>query len=94
MQQKELLEEFSMSYEELAQYLLRKYGPAKYDYFSTEDCTSKNKRTSRTSEGLYCHHIREDIGDDLSQSEIAKTCPFSWQKGENLLFKSIRHLSI
>lgn len=93
MQQKELLEEFSMSYEELTQYLLKKYGPSKYDYFSTKDCTSKNKRTSRTSEGLYCHHIREDIGDDLSQSEIAKACPFSWQKAENLIYcNALEHL--
>ena len=93
MQQKELLEEFRMSYEELAKYLLRKYGPAKYDYFSTEDCTSKNKRTSRASEGLYCHHIREDIGDNLSVTAYARSSPFSWQKAENLLYcNALEHL--
>lgn len=93
MHQKELLDEFSMSYEDLIQYLLKKYGPAKYNYFYTEDCKTKNRKASRTSEGLYCHHIREDIGDNLSQPSFAKGTPFSWHKAENLVYcNALEHL--
>lgn len=32
MESKEILEEMEMNYDEFVSYLLKKYGPAKYDY--------------------------------------------------------------
>ena len=49
-----------MNYDEFVSYLLKKYGPAKYDYFTNATCKTKSKRISRTKEGLFCHHIDED----------------------------------
>lgn len=51
-----------MNYDEFVSYLLKKYGPAKYDYFTNATCKTKSKRISRTKEGLFCHHIDEDKG--------------------------------
>ena len=61
-----------MTYSELVEYLLKKYGPAKYDYFCTESCKSKNSKVSRTSEGLYCHHIDEDKAIMLSNDKLVE----------------------
>lgn len=41
-----------MNYDEFVSYLLKKYGPAKYDYFTNATCKTKSKRISRTKEGL------------------------------------------
>ena len=75
-----------MSYEDLVTYLLDKYGGAIGDYFRTPECNSKNKKIVRTSEGLYCHHIDEDKGGNLSDSQGAKVQPFEWQKKERLVY--------
>ena len=69
-----------MSYHELVQFLINKYGPAKYDYFTNEYCTIKNKKVTRTSEGLFCHHIDEDKAILLSNSEYASQNPFEYQR--------------
>ena len=37
-----------MKYDEFVSYLLKKYGPAKYDYFTNATCKTKSKRISRT----------------------------------------------
>ena len=37
----EIKRQLDMTYSELVEYLLKKYGPAKYDYFCTESCKSK-----------------------------------------------------
>ena len=44
-----------MTYDELCCYLLKKYGKAEYDYFSTPECKSVQKKNSRTKEGLEIH---------------------------------------
>lgn len=75
-----------MSYDELVSYLVTKYGPAKYDYFSSENCTTKNRRVTRTSNGLFCHHIDEDKADKLSDSTYAAKYPFAYQKAERLVY--------
>lgn len=77
------------NYDELVQFLLKKYGPAKYDYFMNELCTTKNKKVSRTSEGLYCHHIDEDKEIMLSNDTLAKRCPFAYQKADRLVYCNI-----
>lgn len=75
-----------MSYKELVQFLLNKYGPAKYDYFSTETSITKNKKVTRTDEGLYCHHIDEDKAILLSKDEFASQNPFEYQKADRLVY--------
>ena len=52
MNRKEFKDELKMTYGELQSYLIQKYGGAKCDYFVNPECKSKNKKVSRTSEGL------------------------------------------
>lgn len=75
-----------MSYQELVQLLLKKYGPAKYDYFVNERCISKNSKISRTNEGLFCHHIDEDKAIMLSTDKYAAQNPFRYQKADRLVY--------
>lgn len=89
MDRNEIYRELKMSYEDLQQYLVRKYGAAKYDYFASPECNSKNKKISRTSEGLFCHHMDEDKGYNLASAEFAKTQPYKWQKKERLVYCNI-----
>lgn len=65
---KEYLVLLSKSYEEANEVLLQKYGPAQDDYFreasyqrfmNGEIKSITKGKFSRTSEGLYCHHIDE-----------------------------------
>lgn len=86
MRRVELLDEIKLSYQGLVDYLINKYGPAKYNYFATPECRSKVKKVTRTSEGLICHHIREDEGGNLSDSFTAKGLPYEWQMKENLVY--------
>lgn len=80
MNNKEIGDELKMTYGELQCYLIQKYGAAKYDYFSTPECKSSNKKVTRTSEGLYCHHMDEDKEYNLGSPLQAKLQPFEWQK--------------
>lgn len=75
-----------MSYQELVQFLLKKYGPVKYDYFVNERCISKNSKISRTNEGLFCHHIDEDKAIMLSTDKYAAQNPFRYQKADRLVY--------
>lgn len=75
-----------MSYDELVQFLINKYGPAKYDYYTNEYCTTKNKNVTRTKEGLYCHHIDEDKAIMLSNDAFARANPFEYQKANRLVY--------
>ena len=64
-----------------------------YDYFPNPECNSKNKKVTRTSEGLFCHHIMENIYGNLGNKHIAKVYPFVAQKKENLVYCNfIEHL--
>lgn len=75
-----------MSYQELVQFLLKKYGPVKYDYFVNERCISKNSKISRTKDGLFCHHIDEDKAIMLSTDKYAAQNPFRYQKADRLVY--------
>lgn len=86
MDTREVRLELDMSYDELAAYLLRKYGAVQYDYFTNEACTSKSKRISRTAEGLFCHHIDEDKGYMLSAKSYAVRYPFNYQRANRLVY--------
>lgn len=84
---REELKEFEQkSYAEMVDYLLKKYGPAEADYFTDSVSWIKNRNISRTREGLYCHHIDEDVIPTLSDPEIARAHPFRHQKKDRLLY--------
>ena len=89
MDKLEIYKELKMSYGELQQYLLKKYGGAVYDYFHTPECKTKNRKVTRTKEGLYCHHMDEDKGGSLSDPLKARMQPFEWQKKERLVYCNI-----
>ena len=93
MKHEEIVKEVKMTYYELQDYLLEKYGSAKYDYFTEPECKYKNKKVSRTKEGLYCHHMDEDEGGNLSNPPQARQQCFEWQKKERLVYCNlIEHL--
>lgn len=81
--------EFNMSYKELVEHLLKKYGAARHDYFKDTGCSVKNDFVSRTNEGLICHHIDEDKAIMLSTDKFAAKNPFSYQKAERLVYCNI-----
>lgn len=89
MKSEEVKIELGMGYQELVDYLLKKYGPAVYDYFVNETCRTKNKKVSRTSEGLVCHHIDEDKAIMLSNDKYAINNPFEYQKADRLVYCNI-----
>lgn len=86
MNSDELIDEWLMDYDEQVEYLLNKYGGAKYDYFHNETCRSINQKVKRTNEGLICHHIDENVYENLSTIKIAKGHPFSVQKADRLVY--------
>lgn len=93
MNVKEIEKELQLNYVELCEYLQNKYGLAVVDYFPNPECKARNKRTSRTKEGLYCHHADEDKGGNLSNPPQARMQPYEWQKKERLVYcNAIEHL--
>ena len=89
MEQAEIRREISLSYYDLCNYLIDKYGAAKFDYFPNPQCRAKRPKISRSSEGLYCHHIDEDKGGNLSSPASAQKQPFAWQKAVRLVYCNI-----
>lgn len=89
MKSEEVSKELGLSYDELVKYLLDKYGPAKSDYFINEKCRSVSKAISRSSEGLFCHHIDEDKAIMLSDKDYAINNPFEYQKASRLVYCNI-----
>ena len=81
MKSNEIKFERNLSYNELVAYLLAKYGVAKYPYFCNKECKSKQKNNSRTNEGLFLHHIGENMHIQLSQPSYAKRLPFEKYQG-------------
>lgn len=85
------------TYDEAIEFLLKKYGPSQYDYFSEKSYQRfmngeiKNitsGKYKRTAEGLYCHHIDEiselKISDPLFIKE--NNVPFEYQQKERLVY--------
>ncbi|GAB2022191.1 hypothetical protein RyT2_12650 [Pseudolactococcus yaeyamensis] len=87
----------SKTYDDAVNFLLEKYGPATSDYFSEKSYNrfksgeiksiSKGKIT-RTSEGLYCHHIDEDKIIMISNPAFIKALdiPYDYQKKNRLVY--------
>ena len=93
MDKEEIIKEMEMDYDQLVQYLLNKYGGSKYDYFVNEGCKTKNKKVTRSNEGLLCHHIDEDKGYCLCSPVAAQCFSFGYQKKERLVYCNyIEHL--
>lgn len=91
------LDLLSKTYDEAVKFLLDKYGPAQDDYYKENSYTRfmngkiKNisrGKYSRTSEGLYCHHIDENIFLNISNKSYIKRqeIPFKYQKKERLVY--------
>ncbi len=89
MDKKEIEKQLNMTYIELTQYLQNKYGKSEYDYFRNESCSSVNPQVSRTSEGLFCHHIDEDKAIELSSIKHARNNPYAYQKADRLVYCNI-----
>lgn len=94
---KEYLDLLLMNYEEAVELLLQKYGPAKDDYFRESSYQrfmngeikniTKGKFT-RTSEGLYCHHVDEIKWLKISDQSFVKEykIPFDNQRKNRLVY--------
>jgi len=96
---KEYLEMKKMTYSQLVNYLQTKYGVPQGSYWLTPSCRTKNNKIMRGKEGLYCHHVREDLSNCLCNSSLAVTVPFEWHQDNNLVYcnfleHSLLHLKI
>ena len=74
----------NMTYTEYCDYLQKKYGIGLADYMTKS--FYKNKKVSRTSEGLVAHHKAEDKMIQLSTKAVAQMCLFEWQLKENIVY--------
>ncbi|MCM3612694.1 hypothetical protein M4S82_15720 [Planococcus sp. MERTA32b] len=91
------LDLLSKNYEEAVDWLLQKYGPAQDDYFressyqrfmNGEIKNITKGKASRTSEGLYCHHIDEIKWLKMSDQNFVKVynIPFENQRKNRLVY--------
>ena len=74
----------NFTYLEYCNYLQAKYGIGLSDYMTKN--FNKNKKVTRTKEGLFAHHKFEDHAIMLSTKEMAMGCPFEWQLAENIVY--------
>lgn len=82
-----------LNYDELVDYLLKKYGKVNGNYFIDEGCNYKNKNITRGNEGLFIHHIDEDKAILLSNPKIAIKYPYDYQKANRLVYSNyLEHL--
>ena len=74
----------SLEYDSLCIYLQKKYGVPKKNYFSKS--WEKNKLNYGKFKGLFVHHIKENIADNLSTVSSAKTYSYEYQHKEYLVY--------
>lgn len=95
----------SKNYDEAVDFLLQKYGSAQDDYFkeksykrfmNNEIKNITRGNFSRTSDGLYCHHIDENRMLKISDKDFCKKnkIPFEYQKKERLVYCDLIEHSI
>lgn len=72
------------TYLEYCDYLQKKYGIGLSDYMTKS--YNKNKKVTRTKDGLIAHHKMENHAIMLSTKEMAENFPFEWQKAENIVY--------
>ena len=73
-----------LEYAGYCDYLKNKYGFVSGAYMNEKG--NKNRKISRTSEGLFVHHIYEDRAQKLADPVEAKNYPIEWQAAENLVY--------
>ena len=73
-----------LNYTQYCDYLQKKYGICPHDYFTKT--WNRNKKCTRTAEGLVSHHKFEDHAQKLCDRAEAMKYPFEWQTAENLVF--------
>lgn len=93
-----------LSYIDLVQHLIQKYGEARDDYYRENsykrflkgEIKSITKgKFARSKEGLFCHHVYENKSLKLSDIDFIKKnkYPYRYQKKENLVYCDlIEHL--
>lgn len=74
----------NLDYTDYCKYLQEKYGIGLGYYFTKS--WNKNVKVTRTSEGLFVHHIFENIAPRLSKKEEAMYCPYEFQAPEVLVY--------
>ena len=91
------LELLQGTYQEAVNVFLNKYGGAVDDYFSEKSYARfkageikapTKRKISRTSEGLYCHHIDEDKMIMMASPEFIRymDIPFDYQRKNRLVY--------
>ena len=81
-----------MNYDEFCDHLKQKYGKAQYDYFRFRTggykpgVFAREPKISRTSEGLFAHHVKEDRAILLSVPDVAIRHPREYQSKENIVY--------
>lgn len=73
-----------MTYHQYCDYLQAKYGIGLSDYMTAS--YNKNRKCSRTKDGLIAHHKMEDRAIKLSDAAFARHYPFEWQTKENIVY--------
>lgn len=66
------------TYDEYCNYLKQKYGEIFYTYGS--------QKNNKSDDGLFIHHIKENIVASLSNPNIAKENNPEYQEGKNLVY--------
>ena len=73
-----------LSYSKYCDYLQKKYGIPSKPYFNKNFV--KNTGITKTGEGLFLHHIKEDTAIMLYNKDFAKNNPYEFQLPENLVY--------
>lgn len=85
----EMATQVKMTYQELIDYCINKYGRVSGNYFCTPEMKSANHKIKRGNEGLYVHHIMEDRAIMLGNSLFAIEQPWEYQMPHNLVYCNI-----
>ena len=73
-----------LTYLQYCDYLQDKYGIGFCDYMTKS--WNKNKKVTRTNEGLIAHHKYEDHAIMLADKNYAQNNPFEWQLAKNIVY--------
>lgn len=73
-----------LTYLQYCDYLQNKYGIGLCDYMTKS--WNKNKKVTRTNEGLIAHHKYEDHAIMLADKNYAQNNPFEWQLAKNIVY--------
>lgn len=73
-----------LTYLQYCDYLQDKYGIGLCDYMTKS--WNKNKKVTRTNEGLIAHHKYEDHAIMLADKNYAQNNPFEWQLAKNIVY--------